>query len=262
VLATVFSFVVNAQEAENLYHNKYAKLSFVVQPSILKGNFSSFPSYTSMTYSNTFSPQIGVYYNFAQKDNLNFKTGVLLRYVYRKFDLHILQEDIPVDNIKSEDLNTFVDDSFVQVTIPFEIEYIKPITTKVNFVAGFATNLNLNAVYSGVKKLGINLADKDKSIPVYYSEQIDNPITIGVDLSLGLNFKTKIGLIQTEITYIQALTYPVTGTAVIYNLNNTASTWGSYNQKANFIGLGLIIAPKKGWQNFRKNKKDKKIVKN
>ncbi|MBP6757441.1 MAG: hypothetical protein KA210_14965, partial [Bacteroidia bacterium] len=81
-LATIFSIYSYAQEAENIYHKQYSKLSFVLQPSILKPseahNYDG-SAYPSVEFTKDFSYQFGVYYNFAQSGNFNFKTGIIAK---------------------------------------------------------------------------------------------------------------------------------------------------------------------------------------
>ena len=64
-----------SQEAENIFHKEYSKLSFVFQPSILKKSDAwnrDGSTYPKMKFTNDFSYQFGVYYNFAQSGNFNF----------------------------------------------------------------------------------------------------------------------------------------------------------------------------------------------
>ena len=71
-----------SQEAENIFHKEYSKLSFVFQPSILKKSDAwnrDGSTYPNMKFTNDFSYQFGVYYNFAQSGNFNFKTGIIAK---------------------------------------------------------------------------------------------------------------------------------------------------------------------------------------
>ena len=78
-----------SQEAEKIFHDDYSKLSFVFQPSILKksDSFNRDGSiYPSMNFTNDFSYQFGIYYNFAQYGNFNFKTGIIAKEFIPKFE--------------------------------------------------------------------------------------------------------------------------------------------------------------------------------
>jgi hypothetical protein len=98
ILLATFLFVNSySQEAEKLYHDDYSKLSFVFQPSILKKSDAwnrDGSTYPSMDFTNDFSYQFGVYYNFAQSGNFNFKTGIIAKEFIPKFDLNISDNDI------------------------------------------------------------------------------------------------------------------------------------------------------------------------
>ena len=86
-----------SQEAENIFHKEYSKLSFVFQPSILKKSDAwnrDGSTYPKMKFTNDFSYQFGVYYNFAQSGNFNFKTGIIAKEFIPKFDLNISDDDI------------------------------------------------------------------------------------------------------------------------------------------------------------------------
>lgn len=62
-LSAMFLVCSYAQEAENIYHKQYSKLSFVLQPSILKPseayNYDG-SAYPSVEFTKDFSYQFGV----------------------------------------------------------------------------------------------------------------------------------------------------------------------------------------------------------
>ena len=93
----LFMIDVNAQEAEKIYHEDYSKLSFVFQPSRITGFYSANTngsSYPSIIFDDSGSLQFGFYFNFAQKNNFNFKTGLIAKEFNPLYTLNVNDEDI------------------------------------------------------------------------------------------------------------------------------------------------------------------------
>lgn len=133
-----------SQEAEKIFHDDYSKLSFVFQPSILKKSDSfnrDGSTYPSMKFVNDFSYQFGVYYNFAQYGNFNFKTGIIAKEFIPKFDLNISDSDI--GNSEENLLTQFDPYNQFIISIPIKTDYFLKLTNNFNVTLGFGLNLNL-----------------------------------------------------------------------------------------------------------------------
>ena len=66
-----------SQIAENLYKKEFSKLSLAYNFGTMTNNLSQNNDgslYPSIGFKNSYSNQFGIYYNFAQTGNFNFKT--------------------------------------------------------------------------------------------------------------------------------------------------------------------------------------------
>lgn len=251
LLATFVSFFGFSQEAEKLYHKEYSKLSFVLQPSILKKSDAwnrDGSTYPSMKFTNDFSYQFGVYYNFAQSGSFNFKTGIIAKEFIPKFDLNISDSDI--GNGQENLLTQFDPYNQFVISIPFKIDYYLRLTKKINLTIGAGLNLNLITGTNEETITRIYITDNlgnDNEIFNSYSSN-NNSINFSSEISMGLNYKTKFALFDLSFFINNALGPDyVTGQYKIYNLNQSADKVGDFIIRNNFYGLSLNIAPKKGW---------------
>lgn len=251
LLATFFPVLCYSQEAENIYHKQYSKLSIVLQPSILEKSFSSNndgTSYPSMDFKKDFSYQFGVYYNFAQSGNFNFKTGLIAKEFISKFDLNISNEDIGygVDYLLT-DYDTY--NQFV-ISVPFKVEYYQKITPKLNLVVGSGISLNLITGTNAETITSVSVFDyNNNGKDIFYAHSSgQNSINFSTEISLGFNYKTKYALFDLSV-FSNRILGPdyVSGNYKIYNLTQSPSKEGTFLIKNNFYGLSLAISPKKGW---------------
>lgn len=240
-----------SQEAENIYKKQYSKLSFVFQPSILKKSEASNNDgsyYPSMEFENDFSFQFGVYYNFAQSGNFNFKTGIIAKEFIPKFELNISDEDL--GNGFSNHLSGFDPYSQFVLSIPMKVDYFLRINPKTNIV--FSTGLNFNYI-TGLNEetiTGVSIGYADggsKDIFSAYSAGSNN-LNLSYELSLGLNYKTNFALFDLSFYVNNTITTDyVYGSYDIYNLTMSPDKSGTFVLKSNFYGLSLSVTPKKGW---------------
>ncbi|OYQ36878.1 hypothetical protein CHU92_09160 [Flavobacterium cyanobacteriorum] len=251
LLATFASFFSFSQEAENLFHKEYSKLSFVFQPSILKKSDAwnrDGSNYPNMKFTNDFSYQFGVYYNFAQSGNFNFKTGLIAKEFIPKFDLNVSDNDIGygIDYLLTQfdPYNQFV------ISIPFKTDYYLKLSNKVNITFGVGLNLNLitgtnEDVITKIYVEDFNGNSKD----IFYSKsEGQNSINFSSEISIGAQYKTKFALFDLSL-FINNSIAPdyVSGQYQIYNLENSPDKTGEFLIRNNFYGISLNVAPKKGW---------------
>lgn len=251
LLATFVSFLSFSQEAENIFHKEYSKLSFVFQPSILKKSDAwnrDGSTYPSMKFTNDFSYQFGVYYNFAQSGNFNFKTGVIAKEFIPKFDLNISDTDI---GNGQENLLTQYDpyNQFI-ISIPLKTEYYFRINKKVNLTLGAGLCLNLITGMNETLVTSVSVGDTDGNFTDVFFAKSDgqNSINFSSEFSIGTQYKTKFALFDLSL-FINNSIAPdyVSGQYQISNLENSSDKIGDYIIRNNFYGLSLNIAPKKGW---------------
>lgn len=239
-----------SQEAERLYHKEYSKLSFVFQPSILKKSDAwnrDGSTYPNMVFTNDFSYQFGVYYNFAQSGSFNFKTGIIAKEFIPKFDLNINNLELGNGDYLLTQFDPY--NQFV-ISIPFKTDYHLRLTKKINLTIGAGLNLNLitGTNEETITRIAItdNLGDDTEIFNSYSSN--NNSINFSSEISIGLNYKTKFALFDLSFFVNNSLgpAY-VTGQYKIYNLNQSAEKIGDFIIRNNFYGLSLAVSPKKGW---------------
>lgn len=261
-LVFLFLFLnnLNAQEAENIYHKQYSKLSFVLQPSFLQkgsGGNDDGSTYPGVKFKKDFSYQFGFYYNFAQSKNFNFKTGVIAREFISKFDLNIDKSEILSGTEEYYLIDNDIVNQFV-ISIPFKTEYYLKINPKINAVFGTSINLNLiTGTNYEVNKFGIAVSDQTNHQDIFTADiKPSQNINFSTELSLGFNYKTKHALYELS-AYTTGLIAPEYGSARyrIYNLNNSPDKTGTMYFNNVFYGVSLVVTPKKGWQHFLKRKK-------
>lgn len=251
ILATLFFSLSYSQEAENIFHKEYSKLSFVFQPSILKKSDAwnrDGSTYPSMKFTNDFSYQFGVYYNFAQSGNFNFKTGILAKEFIPKFDLNISNDDIGngIDYLLTQydPFNQFI------ISIPMKTEFFLKINDKLNLSFGAGFNLNIITGTNEEIVTSVSVGDYDGNYKnIFFAKSNNqNSINFSSELSFGVNYKTKFALIDLGI-FINNSIAPdyVSGQYQIYNLEQSSDKTGDFIIRNNFYGLSLNISPKKGW---------------
>jgi hypothetical protein len=245
LLATFISFFGFSQEAEKLYHKEYSKLSFVFQPSVLKKSDawnSDGNNNPSMVFTNDFSYQFGVYYNFAQSGSFNFKTGIIAKEFIPKFDLNINNSELGNGDYLLTQFDPY--NQFI-ISIPIKTEYYFKLTKKLNLSVG--TGLNLNLITGTNEELITKIAVGQKDIFIAKSDS-QNSINFSSEISMGLNYKTKFTLFDLSFFINNSLGPDyVTGQYKIYNLNQSADKIGDFIIRNNFYGLSLAVSPKKGW---------------
>lgn len=252
IFISLFSLVKGfSQEAENIFHKQYSKLSFVFQPSILKKSDAwnrDGSTYPSMKFTTDFSYQFGVYYNFAQSGNFNFKTGLIAKEFIPKFDLNISDNDI--GNGEENLLTQFDPYNQFIISIPFKTEYFLKINNKLNLSFGAGLNLNLITGTNVETITRIYITDNsgnDNEIFQSYSSN-NNSINFSSEISVGLNYKTKFALFDLGF-FVNNSIGPdyVSGQYEIHNLTQSSDKVGDFIIRNNFYGLSLAVSPKKGW---------------
>lgn len=251
LLLTFFSFTIGySQEAETIYQKEYSKLSFVFQPSILKKSEAANNDgsrYPSMEFTNDFSYQFGVYYNFAQYRNFNFKTGLIAKEFIPKFDLNISDSDIGngLENL----LTQFDPFSQFILSVPLKAEYFLKLNNKLNLSLGAGINLNVVTGTNVETSVGVSVGDINGNLNDIFSltSEKQNNINFSSEFSIGLNYKTSFALIDLSFYMNNSLSNYTSGQYQIYNLNQSSNKTGNYLIKSNFYGISLNVSPRKGW---------------
>lgn len=251
LLATLFFNVIYSQEAENIFHKEYSKLSIVFQPSILRKSQAwnrDGSTYPSMEFTNDFSYQFGVYYNFAQSGSFNFKTGIIAKEFIPKFDLNISDSDI--GNGAENLLTQFDPYSQFIISIPFKTDYYLKLTKKINLTLGVGLNLNLITGTDEETITTVYVSDGSGGVIDHFRSYSSNNSSrnFSTEVSVGLNYKAKFALIDVSL-YTSNTVAPdyVTGEYEIYNLNESPGKVGDFIINNLFYGLSINVSPKKGW---------------
>lgn len=257
LLATVLFLNTQAQEAENIYHKQFSKLSLVIQPSwIVANNYnnSDGTSYPSMKFTNKFSYQFGVHYNFAQSGNFNFQTGLIAKEFSPSFDLNISDDDIGYGRtFDLTDYNPF--NQFI-ICIPFKTEYFLKLNPKLNIVFGAGLNLNLFTGDNVNTNVSVAVSDGINSKDIFSAQTTtQEKRTFTTEISIGFNYKTKFALLQLDLFSSGDISshLPVEGNYQIYNLENSPDKNGRFLISGKYHGLSLSIVPNKGWLKKKKN---------
>ncbi len=240
-----------SQEAENIFHKEYSKLSFVFQPSILKKSDAwnrDGSTYPNMKFTNDFSYQFGVYYNFAQSGNFNFKTGLIAKEFIPKFDLNISDDDIGygIDYLLTQydTYNQFI------ISIPIKTDYYLKINNKFNLTFGAGLNLNLITGTNEETITIVFVGDYNDNYKDIYFAKSDgqNSINFSSEISIGAQYKTRFALFDLSFFVNNSIAPDyVSGQYQIYNLVNSPNKTGDFIIRNNFYGLSLSVSPKKGW---------------
>jgi len=238
---------LQAQEAEELFHEKYSKLSLILQPSILKG-YNYTRTDPGITFNNTNSFQFGFAYNFAQSKNFNFRAGVVAKVFRPTFDINMTDEQIGAGPGNASYLTDFEMSNQFVISETFKTEYFYPITKKINLVAGIGVSLDLRTGGDDeILSVDVTNTATGESNTVFASTATEEQITASVDFSIGANYKTNFGLFQLEIfSNNQLLSSPKEGNFKLHPANGE-SVQGSYTIHGNYTGLSLTFSPKKSW---------------
>jgi len=236
-----------AQEAENLFHEKYSKLSLILQPSILH-DYQYTRTDPGITFNNTNSLQFGFAYNFAQAGNFNFRAGIIAKVFRPTFDINFTDAQAGTSAGNASYLTDFEMSNQFVISETFKTEYHYPITEKINIVAGIGVSLDLRTG-GGNESLSVDVInmETEEANTIFTAISTEEQITASIDFSIGANYKTNFGLFQLEIfNNSQLLNSPKDGTFQIYPVNGEMKQ-GSYTVNGNYYGLSLTFSPKKGW---------------
>lgn len=245
---------IYSQTAEKLFGENVSKFSLVLQPSLLKG-YDVGPGYDessdsspNISFNTIFSAQFGFFYNFYQKNNFNFKAGVIVKTFNPTFDIKISNEDLNAGYDYSENLSGFeIANQFV-FSQTVKTEYFIPISNNLNLAVGLGMSLDIRTS-GGNDELSALVFDYNQQRErVFFTvNSNEQQVTGSLDVSLGVNYKTNIGLFQIEFfNNSQLLSYPKIGVYEFY-LNNNQTKTGVYTIKGNYNGFALIFTPQKGW---------------
>jgi len=251
-----FSNLIYSQEAERLFKEDYSKIGVVLQPAMLKGAYVSQNTSPTIDFVNTFSPQFGFVYNFAQYKNFNFKTGIIAKGFRPSFDIIISNEDINAGYDYSAELTQFDLSNQYVLSESIKAEYFYSLSNKLNIVLGAGVSLDIRTGGGNdMLFVGVNDFNTNEYKRILIIDSNEQQITGSTDISLGLNYKAKFGLIQFEVfNNSQLLSYPKTGIYQFVNLKNNQTKTGVYNVKGNYSGFSLTFSPKKRW--IKKNIKN------
>lgn len=244
-----FSNLIYSQEAEKLFKNEYSKISILIQPAKLKGFNVASNTAPIIDFNNTSSIQFGFSYNFAQSKNFNFKTGIVAKGFRPSFDIIISKEDLNFGFDYSNELTQFDLSNQYIISEIFATEYFYPLSKKLNVVIGLGISLDLRTG-GGNDLLSVAVYDYNTNEykDILLIDSIEQQITGSADVSLGLNYKAKFGLIQfTVFNNSQLLSNPKTGVYQFSKLSNNKTSIGVYNVTGNYFGFSLSVSPKKGW---------------
>lgn len=256
-----FTSIIWSQEAEKIYHEKYSKLSFVIQPAFLnKFQVSGTDNKPSVQFKKNFSYQFGVYYNFAQYKNLNIKTGLIAKSFSPKLSLNVSEADLSFAFPgTSGALNDFYLTEQYVISVPIKVEYFLKLHEKLNLTFGFGINADLRTGRFSENELRIEVTTKQNngSREIFKIESNEPKITASSDFSIGANYKSNWGLIQLEVFYNgQLLSYAADGVYYFKNLDSSLNKTGVFTVYGNYYGVSLQITPKKGWLKRKNNPKN------
>lgn len=246
-VVSFFIQTVHAQEAEKLYRQKYSRLSFVFQPSMLhpsKAVNTDGSSYPSMDFKRDFSYQFGVNYHVFQYMNWDFNTGLLLKEFTPKFDLNIKDADIG-SGMTQHWLTDFDSYRTVILSVPLHANYIEALNPEFNLV--FGAGFDVNYIFGDNSDLRTSVTVDN--IPVFFGQTTkQHAINLSYDLSVGAQYKTTFALYELSLFLNNSFFRPyVSGIYSFENLNSTPYKSGEYTIKNNFYGISLVMTPKKGW---------------
>jgi len=190
---------IYSQTAEKLFGENLSKISLVLQPSLLKG-YEVGAGYEgnspSISFNKDFSAQFGFLYNFYQKNNFNFKAGVIVKTFNPTFNIKISNEDLNAGYDYSEYLSGFeIANQFI-FSQTVKTEYFIPINNNLNFAVGLGMSLDIRTGGGGDDELSAVVFDysKQKERIFFNVNSTEQQVTGSLDVSLGVNYKTNIGL--------------------------------------------------------------------
>lgn len=255
-LLFIFCFTAKShgQTAEKLFGEESTKFSFVLQPSLLRGyELGIGPERVTdktpgISFNNSFSPQFGFFYNFYQKNNFNFKAGIIAKSFIPTFNLHIPNDILNAGYDYSSGLDHFEMANQFVISETFKTEYFYNITDKLNLVMGLGISLDIRTS-GGNDRLTVAVYDYNQETyqTIFSVESDEQQVTGSIDFSLGLNYKTNLGLFQLEFfSNSQLLSYPKQG-IYQFHLNQKEPQTGVYTIKGDYIGLAVIFTPAHGW---------------
>lgn len=250
LLALFITTVGFSQIAENMYHKDYSKLSFVYRAAKMSGFYSG--NYDRSTYPNirfnkSNSSQFGFYYNFAQKGNFNFKTGVIAKEAYPSFDLNVNNADLGMPPGPENSLIDYSPINYFIFSIPMKFEYFIKVNPNINIVLGGGINLDLMTGGDDVTT-SISVFNGTEFRDIFVANTEQEQITFSTEISLGLTYNFKFAMAQVDFFYNPNFgPTPATGQYVIYNLENSPTKEGMFDSNGDFYGISIAITPKKGW---------------
>ena len=257
MLVTFSCFFSFSQVAEKLYEKDFSKLSLVYNFGYMTGYLSQNndgSSYPNLSFKDSYSNQFGFYYNFLQKNNFNFKTGIIAKEAYPLFDLNISNQDLGINSDGNYDLSDINPGNYFIFSVPIKAEYFLNFNKDINVVFGGGVNLNISTGGDEIETQ-VFVDNENESRDVFLSTTKQNQITFSTELSIGLNYNFKYALLQMDFFYsLNILPYSAEGVYEIRNLDNSSSKQGIYNINGDFYGVGLSITPKKGWLRSKKSK--------
>lgn len=246
-LTTVFTTVLQAQEAEQLFKT-YKKWGLTTQFNVFDGSTNT-PAILSKSHYELLKskmPAVGVEYNVYQTGNWNFKTGLQLQFF----------TDSDKEFFADEDMASGVDWSIttiwgaeIIVYLPLSVQHIFPVSPKTDLT--FTGGIDFSYFKYNEKGWGDFTVDDVEMFN--YSYDGDNFFT-GAHVELGAYFKRKGLLIEPYVTYKKSFKDFQTGEFTFKNLQTVPDQTYQLSRSGDYIGGGVRFYLKKETKLFKKKK--------
>lgn len=223
-------------------YKDYSKLTLVIQPAILDPGMT--PKNQVFEYKNSFSGQLGMYYNFAQGKKWNFSTGLILKQFQTDYKLNIAKSDLtfPASSFTGEDLLlTGKESKDLLFSVPVRATYLMRLNNKNFITVGGSLAFNLQSNQNDFSK-AVSIRGDDGDYNLYQSDNHIRPISFSGEFSLGYLHKFDKFLLNMEAFYNYS---PTTVMESNYTISNTIypDFIKGKSMNANYYGVSLQLTP-------------------
>lgn len=247
LLATVFFLQLNAQENERENYAKqifktYYKFGLVVGTSSLAVTNEENAVKYEFKRPQTFD--IGVEYNFYQIKNWNFRAAFILQNYTLVNEQYLKKEDIP--SLYNDESQTIWFGPFQQFKIPMYADYFLQIGNKTSFNFSLGPEFIIYPDDPTSGSTGVNGVE-------YISEEgFGGGLFVGLNGSIGFNWKMKGLLLKSFITYHYQNEVLYTNTVTTSNLEVSPNTVSKHEITGDYFMFGVSVYPSKSL--FKKKK--------
>lgn len=240
ILTLVFSNIILAQEkafTDNFF-DSYTKIGLSVGTSILFTENEN--NAVDFEYLNINTFEIGLSYNFLNKNNFIFSTNALLRSHNNENNEKFKKEDID----KNYDFSRRIAvGTYNEYKLSLIADYFFKINKDIFGFGGLGPEVGFA---SNVYSMGASFViDNENRIERGYTEKGDynKNIFLGANIRLGLTFLTKPILIQPYLEYHYQPNVMYTNLVKTQNLKISQNTVSQHSYTGNYLMFGLKIIP-------------------